>query len=437
MSQQSAFTILAPLAATADSAAVLRALAALDAAWARDRANLLLDYPELHYASLALVDRVDARYVTFEGNLDGEIAPFFAKLARAWRRELEAVFAGCEGFASGSLVEYFAKRDAGPGTWYVALRGRSAVSIRNGEALHRAIDGFLCSARPPGDAVEIRAAIQAFVRGPLEASQPEIAEWAQREPERLPLLLRGNPGWPLASLAGLALGVLALLAWLAWRFVLLRYVLGGAAAVAAFALVVAILYLRRLEQRAPAGSALRSPAILREVAEKEDRFVTNHMIGVTRIQRGWFRIALLRLVLAVIGLAHRLYFNRGELGGIPTIHFARWVIRKQSRDLVFFSNYDQSWEGYLGDFIDKASIGLNAVWSNTETYPRTRFLVQGGAVDEPRFKAFGRNTMVPTRVWVAAYPNLSVEQIRVDESIRRGLFADLDAREVAAWLRLF
>ena len=61
MSQQSAFTILAPLSATAASAAVLRALAALDAAWAQGRAGLLLDFPELHYASLALVDRVDAR----------------------------------------------------------------------------------------------------------------------------------------------------------------------------------------------------------------------------------------------------------------------------------------------------------------------------------------------------------------------------------------
>jgi hypothetical protein len=161
------------------------------------------------------------------------------------------------------------------------------------------------------------------------------------------------------------------------------------------------------------------------------------MTGVTRIKPGRFWMALLRVVLGVIGLAHRLYFNRGELGGIPTIRFARWVIHKDSRDLVFFSNYDQSWEGYLGDFIDKASIGLNAVWSNTETYPRTRFLVQGGAKDEPRFKAFGRNTMVPTRVWYSAYPNLTVEQILIDEAIRRGLFAELTATEVAAWLRLF
>jgi hypothetical protein len=45
--------------------------------------------------------------------------------------------------------------------------------------------------------------------------------------------------------------------------------------------------------------------------------------------------------------------------------------------------------------------------------------------------------MVPTRVWYSAYPNLTVEQILIDEAIRRGLFAELTATEVAAWLRLF
>jgi hypothetical protein len=180
--------------------------------------------------------------VTFEGNIDGEVAPFFSKLARAWRRELEAVFAACEGFAPGSLVDYFAKRDAGPGTWYVALRGRSAVEIRNAEALHRAIDAFLGGARLQSTAVEIRVAIQAFVRAELSASRPDLAEWAQRTPDLLPLLLRGKRLWPLLALAVLLLFALGLLVWLACGSPLLRWVLGSSAA----ALALAIAKLRRL-----------------------------------------------------------------------------------------------------------------------------------------------------------------------------------------------
>ena len=51
------------------------------------------------------------------------------------------------------------------------------------------------------------------------------------------------------------------------------------------------------------------------------------------------------------------------------------------RRLLFLSNFDGSWENYLDDFIDKASIGLTGVWSNTLKFPRTYFLVLGGASD--------------------------------------------------------
>ena len=68
----------------------------------------------------------------------------------------------------------------------------------------------------------------------------------------------------------------------------------------------------------------------------------------------------------------------GKLGGIRTIHFARWVALPDGR-LLFFSNYDGSWEAYLGEFVDKASMGLTMIWSNTIWYPQTRLLILEGA----------------------------------------------------------
>jgi hypothetical protein len=314
------------------------------------------------------------------------------------------------------------------------------------------------------------------VRSTLPGSNPALAEWASSTPDKPDGLIRWGrllaAALAVAAVAGLlaliwpyalersvalilvvslgarqvlpargalariasvatALGVAlaALLLWLlAWRSALVRLLVAAA--------LLGVLALRRRERRDPEGSAQRSRTILRAVWETEDFSLTNHMIGVTRVKPGRFRMALLRLSLFAVGLAHRLIFNRGELGGIPSIHFARWVIRKQSRDLIFFSNFDGSWEGYLGDFIDKASVGLNAIWSNTETYPRARLLIFGGARDEPRFKAFGRNSMVPTRVWLAAYPNLSVQQIGANARIRADLFAPLSESEAQAWLSL-
>jgi len=47
---------------------------------------------------------------------------------------------------------------------------------------------------------------------------------------------------------------------------------------------------------------------------------------------------------------------------------------------VFFaSNYDGSDESYMDDFINKVAYGLNLVFSNGIGYPRTNFLLSGGA----------------------------------------------------------
>jgi hypothetical protein len=102
--------------------------------------------------------------------------------------------------------------------------------------------------------------------------------------------------------------------------------------------------------------------------------------------------------------------------------------------LLFLSNYDSSWESYLGDFIDQAAIGLNLAWSCTEGYPRTRLLFDGGANDEERFKAWGRAHQRPTQVFYSAYPDLSVAAVNNNSWIRIGLHSP-GPPDVRAWLR--
>ncbi len=92
------------------------------------------------------------------------------------------------------------------------------------------------------------------------------------------------------------------------------------------------------------------------------------------LRPGPLRALSTRVVLAAIDfLAHEI-FTRGSLGNISSIHFARWVLIDEGRRLLFFSNYDGSWEKHLGDFIDKAAVGLTSVWSNTEGFPKTVLL---------------------------------------------------------------
>lgn len=103
-------------------------------------------------------------------------------------------------------------------------------------------------------------------------------------------------------------------------------------------------------------------------------------------------------------------------------------------DSSFFSNFDGSWESYLGDFVDKAATGLTAVWSNTKDFPRSRNLVQKGARDEQRFKEWARELQIPTQVWYSAYKSLSVQNINNNALIYAGLHKKMTEEEAQIWL---
>ena len=153
-----------------------------------------------------------------------------------------------------------------------------------------------------------------------------------------------------------------------------------------------------------------------------------------RLRRRWNR-------LHQINLLARVTYNEGNLGPMSTIHYARWVVvtrpdlvGKAAPSLLFFSNYDGSWESYLGDFVEKASKGLSAIWSNTEDFPRTRLLVFEGARDEDVFKTWTRDHQVRTELWFTAYEHLSVGNIRRNAKICEGLIKP--PRDLDAWLAL-
>jgi hypothetical protein len=80
---------------------------------------------------------------------------------------------------------------------------------------------------------------------------------------------------------------------------------------------------------------------------------------------------------------------------------------------------------------------LTAIWSNTVGFPRTSYLVEGGARDELLFKTLVRRSQTPSLAWYSAYPDLSTANIEANAAIREGLFAPLDAAAEAAWLANF
>jgi hypothetical protein len=172
-----------------------------------------------------------------------------------------------------------------------------------------------------------------------------------------------------------------------------------------------------------------------QIGLEEDRVDQNGLTHFVPLKPGWYRVfALKTMVYLVTALADSGALT-GKLGGIRTIHFARWVALPDRR-LLFFSNYDGSWEAYLGEFVDKASMGLTMIWSNTIWYPKTRLLLLEGAKDEENFKAWTRHYQVPTQVWYSAYPTLSVGDVLRNAKVRELLGVELDGARAQELLTL-
>ncbi|MDP3550843.1 MAG: Dyp-type peroxidase [Novosphingobium sp.] len=209
-------------------------------------------------------------------------------------------------------------------------------------------------------------------------------------------------------------------------------------------LAVIALLLRRDEKantpidRTPAAAALGAMM----AKENAPGVVQNHMVSITRLRPAMIRKLSLPLAfIAVATMARIGVMRRGFLATIGTIHAARWVVLPGTRQLVFLSNYDGSWESYLEDFITKASEGVTAAWSSSEGFPSTRLLFFGGAADGDRMKRFARGSMQPTPCWFSAHPDLSTTAMRKHALIVSGLLhrdrLENCPSEAEAWLDLF
>ena len=217
---------------------------------------------------------------------------------------------------------------------------------------------------------------------------------------------------------------------------------------AAYAAALVLLLLVRTLERSDRGNFKRAADLVgrptsSQAQVREEGGINryqNHLASITQVKPGFLRRWFLRGTLFVINLLSRFLFNRGELGGIPTILSARWVLIDGGRRLLFLDNYGGAWNSYLNEFIDMGAVkGLNAIWSNTYVkatdgtkyaYPEPRYYFWKGAQDERPFKAYVRQSQLETIVWYSAYSTLSITNINANSDLRQALFRELPSCEL-------
>ncbi len=438
MLPQSTLTIVAPIK---PAEAAMVALRDVLAAIGRDPvANTLVPFGDLtglHYGRFVILDgavdpgtgRTVASSLAFNCCVDGPADQFLQALTARAGSGLWAVFQHCSGAPApgehGELLVWLRRHRIPTQTFYVNTLGRTVSQIRKEAQLRERIEGFLdkeagstTTATSPST---VRKAIQQFVRGTNDLA------WAMRPEPPLPWAWRLRDG--LHRIGGLAVGLLVGL--LALPFVPLFLVV-----------------LRRSEINAPHPrqdpNFRLSQFNRRQLSQDEDFFIQNQFSVLGFIKPGLFRYATLRAILVVADFVVHHFFREGDLGTVPllnlhgvdTIHFANWIVVDQGQRVLFLSNYDFNLEDYMNDFINKVAWGLNLIFGHGVNYPRTDWMVFGGARDEQVYKAVLRKYQIRTQVWFCAYPDFSAITIQKNAQLRAGLFAELDPAAERDWLAL-
>ncbi|MEM0999276.1 MAG: hypothetical protein AAGN35_19625 [Bacteroidota bacterium] len=365
-------------------------------------------------------------------NFDGEEKVHLHELVTVGAKGVQAIYEHCADFPGiddpDQAVAYLQRHKFSNAAFYGGTVGRAVGQIHDERQLRYAVQNHLQTSNPSQDwRGQSEAELHREIAGAMLA-EPDLQ--SLREPARYTFLYRHGR---LVLGLGLLVFLLALVA--AFVFATKAALIGLGIFLVWFASWYIRLRIHEKRDRENFKPAPRDAERLAELNQREDYRIQNQITHLVEIKPGWFRQRTIRFVLGAINLAAHLVYNRGNLGGIPSIHFARWAIIDGGKRLLFFSNFDGSWESYLGEFIDRASVGLTGVWSNTEGFPPTKNLVYEGAQNSADFKAWVRAKQLETQVWYSAYKTLTVQNINNNTDIRNGLSGELNQEEKAAWLQ--
>jgi hypothetical protein len=394
----------------------------------------------VHFARFVILppDAGGRRHLVFSSAYDGPLRLHLSELLKNLREGLCTVYEHCAGFpatartAPATLLAYLETNSVRHSALHIGYVGRTMTEIAREDALRGFIEDKLDAFRAVGGATETGASVRR-----------RIIQWVEESEHRWALEPREGEIAPLSVEGALRSAVFpALLASALVGSGVLAFAVGGVAGavlhLAGVAAVAGGIYytLRHHEEEEPAKSDTNVARGLEHAAD-EDFTIRNQLTHLVEVKPGLFRRSLLASVLAAVEFRARFEFYKGDLGGIETIHCAYWVVLQGTPPrLLFFSNYDGSWERYLDDFIEEAGGGMTSVWSNTRDFPRTKDLLFEGAQNERVFKAWTREHQVRTAVWYATRPDVSIRNVNDNSRLRDGLCGSMTEDQAEEWLRL-
>jgi len=375
MTKQSALTLILPIAGEENAAWLNKELT--------DIGQQLGKAPKIdfsksgltHFARFVILPGADAnskaKRLLFTSNLDGDFDGYARELIdNGIAPGIDTIFSKCEGYQSGTLLNeasataFFNSKNIDSNAFYIALRGATREIIQQSADLREKMDHQLDN-------------------GELSNEDKVAIDRLYKDCENLRSTnsCLNDPPSATISFGAKVLGVVNDV----WEWLVgVRY--DG-----------------------------NNPEITVETQnhlyDMEDLVTQNQLTAVVPVKKNVFARMMLRLILWLISI--QVKSVKGTLLDLATIHFARWVIIDDGNNLLFESNFDGSWENYIDDFVDHASVGMNLIWANCIGFPR------GGAKDIESFKAYIRANQTPAQVFYSAYKDLTVRNILTDLSLSK------------------
>jgi len=352
--------------------------------------------------------------LAFLGDVDGDQADFLAHIAISACEGLSRIYQHCDGFSThkGSMLAYLQQHSTPPAASYVNWVGRTVRQVHEEAQLQASLSSKLDSI------------VDSIGRENRRQLRQELLTHVQRELHGGRLSLTPEAGTPWRYRIRNTLDLIG------FPFVLLL--------LAPFLIIIAPLViwcLRIVEKYDPDIDIRPEREHLDQLSVIEDHDVSNQFNVYGDIKPGRFRYCLLKSVMRVVDYTARHVYRRGFLARVRTIHFARWVFLNNQRSMFFASMYDGSLESYMDDFINKVAFGLNLTFSHGIGYPRTRWMIKGGAESEQPFKDTLRRHQLPSAVWYRAHPGLTAFDMARNARIRQGVeHYPRDDRSIAHWL---
>lgn len=406
----------------------------------------------IHFMSMWVVegDGSAPNHIIIEANADGTVEEVTAKLAGTMEPEL-SVLLDKAGIDRGqeSLAKFLAAHHQGVGQGWFSTPGvnfdgtpqLTVGQIRREAELAHDVTEMLDSLRGETalatlDAVRERlwndeARKWTFVAAPAPSLDPLPPSSGAIGPIVSSLI--ANFFWPLLALAAVVLVVV----WVLGGFALAAWITLVVVAIELGLVLALYLTLRRAERTDIPDDLPPSAERVAEYMKREGHAAQSHLAAASTLKPGSLRYLTLRLGLWFAGILAAHFSRPGFLGSTGVIHFARWILLRGSNKLLFMSNYDGVWESYLEDFIEKASRGVTGIWSNTVGFPKSENLIFKGADDGDRLRRWTRRQQRTTWFWYTAYPDLTLNRIRVNAAIRQGISQARSEADATDWLSCF